>query len=187
MMMMMVMVMMIMVMMMVSSGCVPIMKLTSPTQPPKAVCITESNLCVHLSQNPVCATESILCGQWGAYLRGLLLVFFSECKSKNSQSVFGYGSHIVNHTKYVCQKTIWLWINDDQCLVCLWNDTTPTVFYAKQFENLDQVAMHAELRDIDATLGISRWQPVELVMPWSSYMSCCLKEIAISQEKVPRS
>ena len=60
-------------------------------------------------------------------------------------------------------------------------------FYTKQFENLDQVAMHAELRDIDATLGISRWQPVELVMPWSSYMSCCLKEIAISQEKVPRS
>ena len=184
---MMMMVMMIMVMMMVSSGCVPIMKLTSPTQPPqgcvynwvKFVCTPESKSCVRNWVNFVWPVRRL--PSWTASC------IFSECKSKNSQSVFGYGSHIVNHTKYVCQKTIWLWINDDQCLVCLWNDTTPTVFYAKQFENLDQVAMHAELRDIDATLGISRWQPVELVMPWSSYMSCCLKEIAISQEKVPRS
>ena len=50
-----------------SSGCVPIMKLTSPTPPSEGcVCTTESILCVQVSQNPVCAAESILCAQ-GAY------------------------------------------------------------------------------------------------------------------------
>ena len=52
------------IMKLTSSGCVPIMKSTSPTPPPQGcVSTTESILCVQVSQNPVCAAESILCAQ----------------------------------------------------------------------------------------------------------------------------
>ena len=51
-------------------------------------------------------------------------------------------------------------MNDDQCChLLLWYDRTATVCFEMQNELkcLGQVAMHAELRDIDATLGLAKW------------------------------